>query len=467
MDNPAEAVPAVQQLRTAQHSGSGNSSEKEKPENQNGSQRLQPISSFVSRYDKGWRRVVTNFSPSWFSVTMGTGIVSTILITIPWKAEWLYYLSIIFFVLNVCLFSAAFVISLLRYLVFPEIWAVMIDDPNNSLFLGTIPMGFATIVEMWIFVCVPAWGEWAAYFGWALWMLDSIVAVAVTVSLGILLMSASHQRSLDTITAAQLLPIAATIVAAGTGSEVAEVLPNPNYTLGTIIVCYVMWGMSVPMAFTVLVIYYQRLALHKIPPREVIVSAFLPLGPLGFGGYTILYLGRVSLHLFPKTDTIDPMAGRFAYIAGFFIALIMWGWGLLWFAFALASIHKSRPFPFNMGWWGFTFPLGVYSVSTMLIGEELPSLFFRVLGTIFGTAVILLWVLIAVRTAMGAWNGHLFNAPCMANLKREHKATNLDSGEEEKQELSTSQSGMGSSGSMHRRNAPDIDLASQKIEVES
>ena len=119
----------------------------------------------------------------------------------------------------------------------------MINDSVNSLFLGTIPMGFATIVEMWTFVCVPAWGGGTAYVAWALWMLDAVVAVSVTVSLGILLMSASHQRSLDTITAAQLLPIAATIVAAGTGSEVAEVLPHAQYALGTIIVCYVMWGM--------------------------------------------------------------------------------------------------------------------------------------------------------------------------------------------------------------------------------
>nr|POE65901.1 sulfite efflux pump ssu1 [Quercus suber] len=59
----------------------------------------------VSKHEKGWRRIVRNFSPSWFSVTMGTGIVSTILITIPWKAAWLYYLSIVFFVLNVGLFS--------------------------------------------------------------------------------------------------------------------------------------------------------------------------------------------------------------------------------------------------------------------------------------------------------------------------------------------------------------------------
>lgn len=242
-------------------------------------------------------------------------------------------------------------------------------------------------------------------------------------------MSASHQRSLDTITAAQLLPIAATIVAAGTGSEVAAIVPDSQRALGTLIACYVMWGMGVPMALSVLVIYYQRLALHKMPPREVIVSAFLPLGPLGFGGFTILQLGKVANDVFPVTESIHPIAGQVAYVMGFFIALIMWGYGLVFFAFALASIYKSRPFPFNMGWWGFTFPLGVYSVSTLLIGELLPSLFFRVLGTIFGTAVIILWVVIALGTVRGAWSGVLFNAPCLANLKQIASQINSDNGE--------------------------------------
>lgn len=339
----------------------------------------------------------------------------------------------------------------------------MIQDSTNSLFLGTIPMGFATIVEMWVFVCVPAWGQWAVHFAWALWMIDSIVAVSVTVSLGVLLMSASHQRSLDSITAAQLLPIAATIVAAGTGAETAAILPNPQQALGTIIACYVMWGMATPMALSVLVMYYQRLALHKMPPREIVVSAFLPLGPLGFGGYTILYLGKMAAVVFPQTHTIDPLAGRIAYVMGFFVALIMWGWGLVWFAFALAAIYKSRPFPFNMGWWGFTFPLGVYSVSTILIGEELPSRFFRVLGTIFGTAVIVLWVVIAAGTARGAWSGELFHAPCLANLRRQQEAAERASSEEEKRVESSAgrPSGTGTSltpqPSPAGRAAPDIE----------
>ena len=98
--------------------------------------------------------------------------------------------------------------------------------------------------------------------------------------------SSQQLNSLERITAAQLLPIAATIVAAGTGSEIAAVLPNPQHALGTVVTCYVLWGMGVPLAMTVLVLYYHRLAVHKLPPREIIVSSFLPLGPLGFGGYT-------------------------------------------------------------------------------------------------------------------------------------------------------------------------------------
>ncbi|KAK4555498.1 Plasma membrane sulfite pump involved in sulfite metabolism [Recurvomyces mirabilis] len=477
MDNPAMTVPASQKLPPApqqeQESNLGRTwttvtDPSGNPLQVTSSPKQQdtklPIT--TSKLDHGWRRIVRNFSPSWFSVTMGTGIVSTILITIPWKPLWLYYLSIVFFALNVCLFALAFTASLLRYLIWPEIWTVMINDATNSLFLGTIPMGFATIVEMWIFVCVPAWGEWAVYVAWGLWMLDSIVAVSVTVTLGILLMSASHQRSLDTITAAQLLPIAATIVAAGTGSEVAEVLPNPQHALGTIIASYIMWGMATPMAISVLVIYYQRLALHKMPPREIIVSAFLPLGPLGFGGYTILYLGKQAADIFPRTGSVDPMAGSIAYVLGFFIALIMWGWGLLWFALALAAIYKSRPFPFNMGWWGFTFPLGVYSVSTIQIGIALPSRFFRILGTIFGTAVVALWCIIAVGTARGAWKGNLFHAPCLANLKRQEEVTERASSNEEKELGAAITPGSTSTGSnltkvssIQGRTAPDIEVS--------
>jgi tellurite resistance protein TehA-like permease len=96
-----------------------------------------------------------------------------------------------------------------------------------------------------------------------------------------------------------------------------------------------------------------------------------------------MYLGKVSRTLFPSTNVLsDPLAGSIVYVLGFFIALMMWGFGLIWLCFALFTIYQSRPFPFNMGWWGFTFPLGVFSASTIQIGLEMESKFFKVLGTV-------------------------------------------------------------------------------------
>lgn len=87
--------------------------------------------------------------------------------------------------------------------------------------------------------------------------------------------------------AAWLLPIVACVVAAASGSIVAEVLllPHPQYALGILVASYFLWGVGVPLALMVIVIYLMRLTIHKMPAKALIVSTFLPLGPLGQGGY--------------------------------------------------------------------------------------------------------------------------------------------------------------------------------------
>lgn len=99
---------------------------------------------------------------SWFSVNMGTGIVSILLYNLPYNWDWLYWLSVVVFAWNSFLFCTFLCISIVRYSLYPEIWFAMIRHPSASMFLGTVPMALATIVEMIALVCVPAWGPWAA-----------------------------------------------------------------------------------------------------------------------------------------------------------------------------------------------------------------------------------------------------------------------------------------------------------------
>lgn len=176
---------------------------------------------------------------------------------------------------------------------------------------------------------------------------------------------AYHDAKLENITAAWLLPVVSTIVAAATGSIVAGILPHPQLQLITIITSYVLWGKGMSLAMVVLVCYFLRLTTQKLPPKEVIVSVFLPLGPLGQGGFAIQNLGSVARQVFRETNTLPlsmVYAGDVLYIVGSMTAMVMWGFGLVWFFFALATIWRTPKFPFNMGWWGFTFPLGTCSL---------------------------------------------------------------------------------------------------------
>lgn len=236
---------------------------------------------------------------------------------------------------------------------------------------------------------------------------------------------AVHDHTIKTMTAAWLLPIVSTIVSAATGSLVAGILPHPEYALITILTSYVLWGTGVPLAMVVLVIYFLRLTTNNLPPKAVVVSTFLPLGPLGQGGFGIMQLGKVALDVFSQTQTIPAAshAGEILYVAGFFTAIIMWGFGLVWLCFAVATIVRSRRFPFNMGWWGFTFPLGVYTVCTTTLAKEVPSAFFRVLGTIFSVAVTVLWIVVSCGTIYTLWKGTLLVAPCLKDVEeKEAKA---------------------------------------------
>ena len=183
-------------------------------------------------------------------------------------------------------------------------------------------------------------------------MAGAALSIIIAFYLPFLLIKQKEDTQLSSLTALQLFPIIATIVTSAAGATVAGSLPNPHQALATVIASYILWGIGVPGAMMIMVIYFQRLAIHKLPPREVIVSVFLPLGPPSLGGFAVMQLGKVALDVFPKTHTIHELAGVILYNAGVLVALILWGVALLWGFFAIATIYHCKRFPFNMGWWG-------------------------------------------------------------------------------------------------------------------
>lgn len=291
---------------------------------------------------------------SWFTVNMGTGVVSILLYGLPYNARWLYWLSVIVFCLNVTLFALFTVLSMLRYILWPEIWRAMVHHPIQSLFIGTFPIALSTIINMIVDICIPAWGSWVTYTAWGLWIVDAVLSVIISCCVPFMVMKEKDESILSTITGLQILPFAAPVVASVSSGIVAGALKeHPHQALATVLAGYLLWGLGFPMAVILMFMYYQRLVVHKLPSRQVIVSVFILIGPPSLGAYAVLELGYVAMDVFPKTNTIHPLAGVILYNIGVLIALICWGFAALWFFFAVATIVHCKTIPFNLGWWGY------------------------------------------------------------------------------------------------------------------
>lgn len=118
---------------------------------------------------------------------MGTGIVSILLNTLPYNARWIYWISVVIFALNVFLFAIFFVITFLRYALYPKLLRPVVLHPVQSMYIGTFPMGLTTMINMFCFVCVPAWGEWSRGFIWGIWIFVAAFSVMTALMLPFLL----------------------------------------------------------------------------------------------------------------------------------------------------------------------------------------------------------------------------------------------------------------------------------------
>lgn len=75
--------------------------------------------------------------------------MNTLLFDLPWEATHPAFRGIgaAFLVFDMGLFIAFTIISICRYVLYPKFFLVMLGHETHSLFLGTIPMGFVTIIS--------------------------------------------------------------------------------------------------------------------------------------------------------------------------------------------------------------------------------------------------------------------------------------------------------------------------------
>ncbi|QXI44557.1 TDT family transporter [Pseudomonas wayambapalatensis] len=356
--------------------------------------------------------VIRQFTPNWFAATMGTGVLALALrqLQIPalhGVAEGLWWLTIGLFILFCVLYGA-------RWLLFFEEARRIFAHSTVSMFFGTIPMGLATILNGALVFGLERWGDGVLPWVEALWWLDVALALLCGVAIPYLMFTC-QEHSIDQMTAVWLLPVVAAEVAAASGGLLAPHLADVHAQFLVVVTSYVLWAVSLPVAFSILTILMLRMALHKLPPANMAASSWLALGPIGTGALGMLLLGGDAPAVFAANGLGN--VGEVARGLGLVAGMVLWGAGLWWLltAVLITLRYMRQGMPFNLGWWGFTFPLGVYSLATLKLSAWLGLGFFTVFGQVLVAMLAVLWLVVASRTLKGAWRGELFVSPCIAN----------------------------------------------------
>ncbi|MCL9799648.1 TDT family transporter [Pseudomonas sp. AKS31] len=363
------------------------------------------------------REVIRQFTPNWFAATMGTGVLALALAQLPLAIPGLHAIAEGLWLFNILLFALFTGAYAARWILFFDEARRIFGHSTVSMFFGTIPMGLATIINGFLLFGLPRWGDGVIHLAEVLWWID----VAMSLACGVLIpymMFTRQEHSIDQMTAVWLLPVVAAEVAAASGGLLAPHLTDAHSQLVVLTTSYVLWAFSLPVAFSILTILLLRMALHKLPHENMAASSWLALGPIGTGALGMLLLGGDAPAIFAANGL--PGMGEIASGLGLVAGITLWGFGLWWMLMALLiTVRYLRDgIPFNLGWWGFTFPLGVYSLATLKLASTLNLTFFSVVGTVLVMLLAVMWLIVGKRTVQGAWRGELFVSPCIAGLKK-------------------------------------------------
>ncbi|KIP11622.1 hypothetical protein PHLGIDRAFT_515202 [Phlebiopsis gigantea 11061_1 CR5-6] len=367
-----------------------------------------------------------HFTWAWHAVIMGTGVVSALLHLFPYNNGCLALkvMGLIFFLLNLCLFVFVCTCTVLRYYWFPEVWSLMLAHPAQSLFIGCFPMGAATLINAGLVSYSTLYRSYPPLHGflwalWGFWWLDSAVSYIIAFGM-IYAMMVRQDHALSKMTAVWLLPVVTLIVASSTGGLLSNVIREKSHTLAILTAGFSFTMVIIGLSFAMMIIttYLIRLITAGPPDAGLILSAFIVLGPLGQGGFSLLINGQdlselLPLHIGDEFPDLA-LAGQMIFAGCFLGAYILWSMGFAWILLALISIShvaRTNKLSFSMAYWGLIFPNGTFALLSVQLSKVLDSPFFRAFGAAWSCIVFSLWVAVFIRSIPSFIDGSMFKAP--------------------------------------------------------
>jgi len=176
---------------------------------------------------------------------------------------------------------------------------------------------------------------------------------------------------------------------------------HPGSAADLVAVAWAFLGMGAVLYLVVTAALFMRSISHPLPPAGLAPTLFIGMGPAGLMGLDLVRLSQVSV----KAGIADPSLVSSMLPA----ATMMWGFGLWWMVAALVVLRRGYArLPFSLSWWGFTFPLAAWTITTIVLGNAWRSGLVTAVGVVATAALLALWIFVATRTVLGIRSGSIW-----------------------------------------------------------
>jgi C4-dicarboxylate transporter/malic acid transport protein len=336
--------------------------------------------------------------PGWFTSIMGTGILAICATISPIAVPFGRQIGVALWSVDAVLFAVFAVLWIVSSIRSPRTLVATLHDPVKAQVLGAPPMACFTIAVGFLKI-----GETFLPLEFCIAAAQAIFLIGVAGSIASVfavpyLMFTRHELSHEKMYGSWLLPVVPPIVASVPAALLSPTWPEAirGDMLG---LAYALLGVGVILAAIIIVIFYSRLTIHKVPEGALVTTMWLVVGPLGQSIAGIIALGGAA-------NAVWPELGRGLAMAGVAYGVLVWGFAMYWLALAVALTVRAtrRHLPFNLSWWAFTFPVGVLTAGTDALYGQTHAHIFGLSSLALLALLAAMWTLVATKTVLGAFH---------------------------------------------------------------
>ncbi|MFI6865946.1 TDT family transporter [Nocardia sp. NPDC050406] len=347
-----------------------------------------------------------HIGPNWFAVVMGTGIIATAAATLPVQPHGLRGAATVVWVLAAALLvviTGAFAAHWVRH---PEAARAHGRHPVMSHFYGAPPMALMTVGAGTLLLGSDVIGMSAAVaVDWVLWSSGTVLGLLTAVAIPYRMITGQRPQA-DAAFGGWLMPVVPPMVSAATGALLVPHLPAGQARLTMMLGCLAMFGLSLIAAVLTITLIWSRLLHFGPPAKEAVATVWIVLGPLGQAVTAAGMLANAAPSALPELYA----KGLLAFSVVFGVAT--WGFAMLWLGLAMAVTLRHRTvMPFNLTWWGFTFPVGTCVTGSSVLFAHTGADLFAIAAVALYLMLVGFWVLVAARTLSGVRHGGLLRPP--------------------------------------------------------